>query len=81
MPVVYLYVPYEMKDTAKSLNCYYDVDTKQWYCHSSNEEAINKFSKRYLEVSYDEKDEAKEKGAKWCHKTKQWYTYNSNKII
>jgi hypothetical protein len=81
MSKVFLVVPYEKKEEAKSLKCFYDMDCKQWYCKSNNEKALSMFSKRYLEIAYAEREEAKAKGAKWCATNKQWYTHNSNELI
>ena len=81
MNKVFLVVPYEMKEEAKSLKCFYDMTSKQWYCKPDNTLALSKFSKRYLEVPFDKKDEVKANGAKWCPLMKKWYTYQSNELI
>ena len=81
VPNTYIHVPFEMKEEAKALKCFYDPIMKQWYCRSDNEKALSMFSKRYLEIKYAERDEAKKKGAKWCSDHKKWYTYNSNELI
>jgi len=81
MEKTYLYVPYELKEEAKARKCFYDMNTKQWYCNQDNHSAISLFSKRYLEIKYAQKHEAKEKGCKWCPLMKKWYTYQSNELI
>jgi hypothetical protein len=78
MNKVLLYIPFELKEQAKSTGAKYDPDQKSWYCDDDNQQCINEWSKRYREFKYDEKERAKSLGYKWDPNFKKWYTYSGN---
>ncbi len=91
---IYLNVPKEEKDLAKTLGAKWDNGEKMWYTTSknpNNQELFEKYSNNqvqknennqsepiYLNVSKEEKDTAKALGAKWDRKAISWYTTNDN---
>ena len=47
MSKVLLFVPYEEKEYAKTLDAKYDSNLKSWYCNDDKKECIDKWGKRY----------------------------------
>ncbi len=78
---VLLYVPFEIKEDAKSMGAKWDSELKSWYCDDDNQPCISEWSKRFVDVPYDKKDEYKSLGCKWDGDVKKWYTYNGNKNV
>jgi len=74
--MIYIYVPYTLKDQAKSLNAKYDPKNKSWYVITEEEKEL--FQLKKVDVKYDLKDIAKENGAIWDQKNKVWMTCEFN---
>lgn len=74
--LIQLEVPYEHKDQLNK--CLYNPMTKKYYCHPTNTEMIDKYSKMFVNVSYEDRDVAKNRSYKWDPSAKSWYTYSSN---
>ncbi len=86
---IYLNIPKEEKDDAKSLGAKWDNNEKSWYTTDDNphkEKLFEKWqlnenlqqNKIFLSVPIEEKDEAKALGAKWDNNQKAWYTTADN---
>lgn len=79
----YLIVPYEEKDKAKELGCFWDKNSKMWYMKpDSNEDQQKKIldvfeealpKEIYINVPYKDRYDAKENGAKFNFIEKKWY--------
>ena len=78
---VLLYVPFEIKEDAKSMGAKWDSDLKSWYCDDDNQPCISEWSRLYVEFKYDEKERAKLMGFKYDPELRKWYTYNGNKNV
>lgn len=72
---VYIKVPFNEKDEAKSRGAKFDGDTKMWFIPENKNIDYSQFSRWqiYLNSSFNEKDEVKSKGAKWDADLKKWY--------
>ena len=79
MSKILLFVLYEEKYYAKTLDAKYDTILKCWYCSDDKKECIDLWGRRYLKnIEYDKREEYKKIGCKWDCDKKQWFTFNSN---
>jgi phage/plasmid primase-like uncharacterized protein len=86
---VFLNVPYENRQEAKSLGAKWDSERKSWYAPvGTNLNPLSKWvetkmdnskmsDKIYLKVPYSEHKEAKALGAKWDLENKLWFVPNN----
>jgi len=82
MNKIYLYVPYEMKEQAKVLGAYYDIEKKSWWCYEERKNCVELFGRRNIQnTSYDKRHEYKRDGCMWDMEKRLWFTYNSNELI
>ena len=85
---IYLEVPFKIKDTIKSLGCFWDLNNKKWFHFQNNEnrDEINKLIKDYnkkienvyLKIPYEMKNDAKSDGCRWNKDDKLWYITADN---
>lgn len=83
---IYLYVPFEEKNKAKTCGAMWDNDKKKWYCKSDDLIFCNDWKIIYLNVPFMMKEEFKYKyGSQWSSIEKKWYInqkiYKSNKLF
>lgn len=74
--IIYIKVPFSLKDQAKSLNAKYNPENKSWYVTTEKEREL--FDLRKIDVKYELKDIAKQNGAIWDKKERIWATCNFN---
>ena len=71
---IFLEVPYEQKEDAKSKGAKWNTELKKWYITSSDDiDLFKSWTRNYIDVPYNEKDEAKSLGALWCKENHMWY--------
>jgi hypothetical protein len=84
--IVYLHVPFDKKEYAKTLGAKWCSQVKQWYCTRGHKTLVDEFEnpivkpeKVYLFVPYNLKDDMKKYNGRFDIVKKQWYIYDNNK--
>lgn len=83
---IYLNVPYDKKEYAKTLGARWCTTEKKWYCYDDKKILVDEFSKPivkpqkiYIDVSYNDKEEIKELNGRFDIELKKWFIYDNNK--
>lgn len=92
-PVIYIKVPIEEKEEAKSFGARWDKNKSCWFIPSNKDAALfdkweklnennlkhNAQEKYFIAVPYSERNEAKKLGAEWDNDAKSWYCHEAVK--
>lgn len=78
---IYLAIPFEKKDLAKTNKCRWCPERKMWYCLNVKNPMVETYLFSFFDVPFELKDKAKELGARWDSTNKSWYSYQGNDAL
>lgn len=86
--VIYLQVPFDLKDQAKENGCKWDSEKKLWYSPTNYETDYDEFVSKYRRINltelfenkklYDVRETLKKYNCCWDSQNKEWYSYEGN---